>query len=172
MKKYLLKTFLFLFILFSITPITPCSATTNDPITLSHYFIGRGRYDLAFNIPEKNKFTEYVIWENGIILDTGSLKTNNDASYYVFTTTSKKPNGIYNLKVTLFNSYSSLESNSITIIMDVDDSYWVSNTYYAIGDTIDYEGILYECTLSHVSQGSWSPDLAKTLWKELSQNPH
>ncbi len=40
------------------------------------------------------------------------------------------------------------------------------NVHYKIGDLVQYQDKVYECTYEHNSNSAWSPTLAGTLWKE------
>jgi chitinase len=43
---------------------------------------------------------------------------------------------------------------------------WVSGTSYKAGDLVSYNGKTYICITSHISNVSWTPTAAFTLWKE------
>lgn len=45
---------------------------------------------------------------------------------------------------------------------------WKVNTEYAVGDRRQYEGKLYKCLQAHSSQSDWTPDVAVSLWVEVS----
>ncbi|WP_348029913.1 glycosyl hydrolase family 18 protein, partial [Eubacterium sp. CAG:156] len=40
------------------------------------------------------------------------------------------------------------------------------NVHYKIGDLVQYQDKVYECTYEHNSNSGWSPTVAVTLWKE------
>ena len=42
---------------------------------------------------------------------------------------------------------------------------WDSNKFYTVGDTVNYNGHVYQCMITHQSQTSWAPDVAVALWK-------
>lgn len=44
---------------------------------------------------------------------------------------------------------------------------WVIKAY-VIGDRVQYEGKLYKCLQSHTAQADWTPDVAVSLWVEVS----
>lgn len=44
---------------------------------------------------------------------------------------------------------------------------WKANTMYAIGDRVRYEGILYRCLSTHLSQMDWIPSDAVSLWAKV-----
>ena len=41
-------------------------------------------------------------------------------------------------------------------------------TTYAIGDRVQYNERLYKCIQSHTAQSDWTPDVAVSLWVEVS----
>lgn len=41
---------------------------------------------------------------------------------------------------------------------------WASDTDYAVGDRVSYEGTLYKCLTAHTSQSTWTPDASPSLW--------
>ena len=45
---------------------------------------------------------------------------------------------------------------------------WHTATAYAVGDRIQYEGILYRCVQAHTSQDDWTPDITPALWVVVS----
>lgn len=44
---------------------------------------------------------------------------------------------------------------------------WAENEAYAIGDRVQYEGILYKCLIAHTSQSDWIPSDAVSLWARV-----
>ena len=45
---------------------------------------------------------------------------------------------------------------------------WVTDTIYAQGERISYEGTLYKCLQLHTSQADWTPDIAVSLWVRVT----
>lgn len=41
-------------------------------------------------------------------------------------------------------------------------------TTYTIGDRVQYQERLYKCLQSHTAQSDWTPDVAVSLWVEVS----
>lgn len=42
---------------------------------------------------------------------------------------------------------------------------WIFDAHaYAVGDRVQYGGLLYRCLTAHTSQESWQPDAAPSLW--------
>ena len=41
---------------------------------------------------------------------------------------------------------------------------WASDTDYAVGDRVSYDGTLYKCLTAHTSQSMWTPDTSPSLW--------
>ena len=41
---------------------------------------------------------------------------------------------------------------------------WVSDTDYAVGDRVSYNGTLYKCLTAHTSQSTWTPPDSPSLW--------
>ena len=41
---------------------------------------------------------------------------------------------------------------------------WATDTAYAVGDRVSYEGTLYKCLTAHTSQTTWTPDASPSLW--------
>lgn len=41
-------------------------------------------------------------------------------------------------------------------------------TTYAIGDRVQYNDHLYKCIQAHTAQSDWTPDVAVSLWVEVS----
>lgn len=38
---------------------------------------------------------------------------------------------------------------------------------YAVGDRVQYNGILYKCVQAHTAQADWTPDTATSLYKKI-----
>lgn len=47
-------------------------------------------------------------------------------------------------------------------------SRWKTDTFYAIGDRVDYEEKLYKCVQTHTSQSDWTPDITPNMWTEVA----
>lgn len=45
---------------------------------------------------------------------------------------------------------------------------WATNTAYAVGDRVQYNGVLYKCVQAHTSQADWMPDATPALWVIVS----
>ncbi len=45
---------------------------------------------------------------------------------------------------------------------------WSIGTSYKIGDTVSYNGKVYECLLAHTAITGWYPDVVPALWKYVS----
>ena len=45
---------------------------------------------------------------------------------------------------------------------------WKTDTAYQTGDRVQYESKLYKCLQAHSSQTDWTPDVAVSLWVEVS----
>lgn len=41
---------------------------------------------------------------------------------------------------------------------------WETGKEYAVGDRVRYDGTLYKCLISHISQDDWAPSDAVSLW--------
>lgn len=41
-------------------------------------------------------------------------------------------------------------------------------TTYAIGDRVQYDSKLYKCIQSHTAQSDWTPDVAVSLWVQVT----
>lgn len=41
---------------------------------------------------------------------------------------------------------------------------WATDTAYAVGDRVSYDGTLYKCLTAHTSQDTWKPDVSPSLW--------
>jgi len=41
-------------------------------------------------------------------------------------------------------------------------------TTYTIGDRVQYDSKLYKCIQAHTAQSDWTPDVAVSLWVEVS----
>lgn len=44
------------------------------------------------------------------------------------------------------------------------DAEWEAGVAYEVGDTVTYNGGVYECISAHDSQVTWEPDVAVSLW--------
>ena len=44
---------------------------------------------------------------------------------------------------------------------------WSATQYYNVGDIVSYQGNLYQCTIAHQTQASWTPAVAPSLWREI-----
>lgn len=42
--------------------------------------------------------------------------------------------------------------------------HWATDTDYAVGDRVSYNGTLYKCLTAHASQSTWTPDVSPSLW--------
>lgn len=38
---------------------------------------------------------------------------------------------------------------------------------YAVGDRVQYNGVLYKCLTAHESQATWAPDASPSLWVRI-----
>lgn len=45
---------------------------------------------------------------------------------------------------------------------------WATDTAYAVGDRVQYNGVLYKCAQAHTSQADWMPDATPALWVIVS----
>ena len=45
---------------------------------------------------------------------------------------------------------------------------WATDTAYAVGDRVQYNGTLYKCIQAHTSQDDWMPDATPALWVIIS----
>lgn len=41
---------------------------------------------------------------------------------------------------------------------------WATDTDYAVGDRVSYNGTLYKCLMAHTSQATWTPPDSPSLW--------
>ena len=46
---------------------------------------------------------------------------------------------------------------------------WASDTDYAVGDRVSYEGTLYKCRQAHTSQSIYTPDMIPALWEVVAE---
>ena len=44
---------------------------------------------------------------------------------------------------------------------------WHDSTAYAVGDRVQYNGVLYKCLTAHESQATWTPDASPSLWVRI-----
>ena len=44
---------------------------------------------------------------------------------------------------------------------------WATDTDYAAGFKVQYNGTLYKCLTAHTSQDDWTPDAAPSLWAKV-----
>lgn len=44
---------------------------------------------------------------------------------------------------------------------------WATDTAYAVGDRVSYDGTLYKCLTAHTSQDTWKPDVSPSLWVRI-----
>ena len=44
---------------------------------------------------------------------------------------------------------------------------WTTDTDYAAGFKVQYNGTLYKCLTAHTSQPDWTPDAAPSLWAKV-----
>ena len=45
---------------------------------------------------------------------------------------------------------------------------WATDTAYAVGARVQYNGVLYKCVQAHTSQADWMPDATPALWVIIS----
>ena len=45
---------------------------------------------------------------------------------------------------------------------------WATDTAYAVGNRVQYNGALYKCVQAHTSQADWMPDATPALWVIVS----
>lgn len=45
---------------------------------------------------------------------------------------------------------------------------WATDTAYAVGDRVQYNGVLYKCVQAHTSQAGWEPNMVPALWTVVS----
>lgn len=67
-------------------------------------------------------------------------------------------------KTKLMNSLDDTESYSIRLLFDE----WITDTNYKQNYKVKYNNKLYRCLLDHISQADWTPDVAVSLWVEIS----
>lgn len=67
-------------------------------------------------------------------------------------------------KAKLMNSLDDIESYSIRLLFDE----WTTDTNYKQNCKVKYNNKLYRCLLDHTSQSDWAPDVAVSLWIEIS----
>lgn len=70
-------------------------------------------------------------------------------------------------KEKLINSLGDTEAYSIRLLYDE----WTVGTNYKQNYKVKYNNKLYRCLLDHTSQSDWTPDVAVSLWVEIS-NPN
>lgn len=46
---------------------------------------------------------------------------------------------------------------------------WQTDTAYAMGNRVRYDGVLYKCVQAHTSQPDWTPDVTPALWTEVAE---
>lgn len=46
--------------------------------------------------------------------------------------------------------------------------YWNTDVAYAVGDRVQYDGLLYRCVQAHTSQSDWIPPSVPALWVRTS----
>ena len=46
---------------------------------------------------------------------------------------------------------------------------WHENANYVVGDRVRFDGAVYRCKKSHISNLRWNPASAKALWEQLSE---
>ena len=67
-------------------------------------------------------------------------------------------------KEKLINSLDDTEAYSIRLLYDE----WTVGTNYKQNYKVKYSNKLYRCLLDHTSQSDWTPDVAVSLWVEIS----
>lgn len=45
---------------------------------------------------------------------------------------------------------------------------WSATAYYNVGDIVSYQGSVYQCTIAHQAESTWTPAVAPSLWKKIS----
>jgi hypothetical protein len=45
---------------------------------------------------------------------------------------------------------------------------WDPTKFYAVGAIVSYQGHTYQCDIAHQAEATWAPDVAVSLWKEIS----
>ena len=56
------------------------------------------------------------------------------------------------------------EAETVTVLFEE----WAVGVSYSAGDRRQYNGLLYRCIQSHISQADWTPDVAVSLWVRTS----
>jgi hypothetical protein len=46
---------------------------------------------------------------------------------------------------------------------------WHRRANYIVGDKVRFDGAVYRCKKSHISNLRWNPASAKALWEQLSE---
>ena len=46
-------------------------------------------------------------------------------------------------------------------------SHWKNDGVYAVGDRVQYNGVLYKCLTGHTAQEAWNPVDAASLWAKV-----
>jgi len=47
--------------------------------------------------------------------------------------------------------------------------HWHRRANYIVGDKVRFDGAVYRCKKSHISNLKWNPASAKALWEQLSE---
>lgn len=69
-----------------------------------------------------------------------------------------------NLIQTAINYLPDEEAETVTALFPD----WEDGKAYAVGDRVQYGGLLYRCVQAHISQANWTPDATKALWTRTS----
>ncbi|WP_375143054.1 glycosyl hydrolase family 18 protein [Paenibacillus sp. D2_2] len=109
----------------------------------------------------------YDIYQNGTLVKSTENTTE--------TITGLSPGTTYNFYVIArdLSGNPSAPSDSIYVTTPTDPVFpaWQTNTSYAVGAYVTYNGNLYKCTYAHTSIQGWEPPSAPTLWQLQSAPP-
>ncbi|RED57922.1 glycosyl hydrolase family 18 protein [Cohnella phaseoli] len=109
----------------------------------------------------------YDIYRNGTLVQTTENTTETITGLSAGTTYS-----FYVIARDLSGNPSA-SSNSLYVTTPTDPVFpaWQTNTTYAVGAYVTYNGNLYKCTYAHSSIQGWEPSAAPTLWQLQSAPP-
>lgn len=134
-----------------------------------------GNVDLAIKVPANNTANTLKVYHNGEVIKIENLTTGNTNDVSISVPVNSLKNGTHNFWVEVSDETSTLISNRLSVIVEIDQEIkpdppintWKPNILYKIGDIVIYNGNKYLCTMVHTSLLGWEPSNVPALWSPI-----
>lgn len=156
----------------SLTVTTAPPIVDNQPPTVPGNLVSTAKTKTSVTLKwdastDNDDIAGYDIYQNGTLVKSTPNLTETVTGLTAGTTYS------FYVKAKDLSGNASAASNTISVTTPTDPNYpaWQTNTAYAVGAYVTYNGNLYKCTYAHTSITGWEPPSAPTLWQLQSSPP-